>query len=112
MVQVVAAIAIFAGCVTPSLIEGGDALSDGRKADWKSAAARLDRKYPGVPVVVIAPSPGPNLEVEVARFYLGDRRTVIPRCQDASSMTSSPLLGPRPGRVFFSASLRNHTPRG
>ena len=88
-----------------SMQAGLDSVFTGRKADWKIAAARLDKVAPGAPVIVIAPPGGPNREVEVARYYLGDRRRVIAmpgrRIEDVIF-----ILGPRPGRVFLSVSRR------
>jgi hypothetical protein len=99
------------GLASFALIEDANAINHGRKADWRSAARRLDESFPGVPVVVIAPSPGPNYEVEVARFYLGDRRVVIPM-PGRELDDVRPLLGPHPGLVIFSASTKNGTPVG
>ena len=48
------------------------------KADWRAAAEFLDRAYPDAPLIVVPPVEGRNFEAEVARYYLGDRRRILP----------------------------------
>ena len=82
-----------------------------RKAAWREAAEFLDKTAPSAPVIVIPPGPGRNFEVEVARYYLGDRRLILPM-PGPTVDDALPKLGPRPGLVFFTASLRNVSPVG
>ena len=85
------------------------ALPQGTKANWQSVARFLDDD--NAPVVVISPSPGRNFEVEVARYYLGNDRAIIPMPgPDVDSII--PVLGPTPGIVYFSASMREGNPVG
>ena len=48
------------------------------KADWRAAAAFLNRDDPAqaVEVHVVATEGGPNVEVETARYYLGGNRAI------------------------------------
>jgi mannosyltransferase len=71
------------------------------KADWKSAAAYLDRYDPSALVVVTSTDPSRNLEVESARYYLGPGRVVIP-WPDHSG-----VLDRTNGRVWVSIGLRD-----
>lgn len=48
-----------------------------RKADWRSAAAYLDRHDPTAPVLVVSADPIHNAEVETARYYVGTRHLVV-----------------------------------
>ena len=82
-----------------------------RKAAWREAAEYLDETAPSAPIIVIPPGTGRNFEVEVARYYLGDRRLILPM-PGATVDDALAKLGPRSGVVFFSASVRNMTPAG
>jgi 4-amino-4-deoxy-L-arabinose transferase-like glycosyltransferase len=73
------------------------------KADWRSAAAYLDRRDPGAPVVVASADPPNTAEVETARYYLGaDRRVLaMPARGDWPETDSGPFwvaVGLRSGR--------------
>ncbi len=48
------------------------------KADWRGAAAFLDRQGSSGIVAVISADPSRNVEFEAARYYLGPRWSVIP----------------------------------
>jgi hypothetical protein len=61
--------------------------------------------------VVIPPEPDRNFEVVVARYYLGDRRIIVPM---KGELVDDALqqLGPIPGQIFFSVSMRRQAPAG
>ena len=48
------------------------------KADWRAAAAYLDRRDPSALVAVISSDPSRNVECESARYYFRPARVVIP----------------------------------
>lgn len=73
------------------------------KADWRAAAAYLDRHAPGAPVVVIATDPAHHVEVETARYYLGTGRQVIPMPDRWEA---------RPTSAWFSVGMRAGHPVG
>jgi hypothetical protein len=80
-------------------------------AAWRSAAQFLDRRAPGRPVIVISPSAGRNFEVEVARYYLGPDRPILPM-PDGGVDAIDGALGFHPKVVYVSASLREGSPVG
>ena len=53
-----------------------------RKADWRGAAAWLDKVRAEAPLVVISPREGEPFELEVARFYVASSRDVVPFRED------------------------------
>jgi uncharacterized membrane protein len=82
------------------------------KADWRAAAALIDRADPAgaEPVVVVATDPAHNVEVETARYYLGPRRPVVPMPGRPEDLART--LPPGPGRVWFAVGLRGGKPVG
>jgi mannosyltransferase len=82
------------------------------KADWRAAAAFLDRSDPSAtgPVVVVSADPGHNVEVETARYYLGPRRPVVPMPVRPDDWPGA--VPPGPGRVWFAVGLRGGRPAG
>jgi hypothetical protein len=48
------------------------------KANWRAAAELLRREAPGATVAVATDAPEHNVEVETARYYLGDGFHVVP----------------------------------
>ena len=58
------------------------------KADWRAAAAYLDRREPGALVAVISADPSRNVEFESARYYFRPDRVVIPCPEALSDVTS------------------------
>jgi mannosyltransferase len=47
------------------------------KADWREAAAYLDRHNPGAPVAILSADASGDTELETARYYLGPDRRLI-----------------------------------
>ncbi len=82
-----------------------------RKADWRSAAAYLRGRDPDAKLIVVSPSPGRNFEVEVARYYLGPERIVIPMPGRAEP-DSLKLFDSGEPIAYVSASLREGEPVG
>ena len=80
------------------------------KADWRAAARYLEQYWPGEPVFVIAPAPGRNFEVEVARYYIRDGRRIAP--MPATREEFDEATRDRSGRLIFTASRRGETPLG
>jgi hypothetical protein len=80
------------------------------KADWRGAAAFLDRSDPSAtePVVVTSADPAHNVEVETARYYLGPRRPVMPMPERPEDL--DPALLPGDGHVWFAVGLRGGRP--
>ena len=81
----------------PSLIFAPDL-----KADWRAAALFLDRIDPArdTAVYVAATGGGPNVEIETARYYLGEKRP-IDAFEGASTTFAKPVwvaVGLRDGR--------------
>ncbi len=80
------------------------------KADWREAARYLERYWPGEPVLVIAPAPGRNFEVEVARYYIRDGRRIEPMPRSRAEFDEA--TRDRTDRLIFTASRRGETPLG
>jgi mannosyltransferase len=87
------------------------------KADWKAAAAYLNRYDPNALVVVISADPFRNVESESARYYLGPGRVVIPWPDRSGVLNRSPRrvwvsIGVRDGRAVGSipATLTRNEP--
>jgi mannosyltransferase len=74
------------------------------KADWREAAAYLDRRDPSAPVAVLSADASGDTELETARYYLGpDRRLISWTDQPGdSSRSRNPL--------WVAISLRNGRP--
>ena len=81
-----------------------------RKADWRAAARYLEQYWPGEPVIVIAPAPGRNFEVEVARYYVRDGRRIVP--MPATRAEFDEATRDRPRRLIFTASRRGRPRSG
>ena len=71
------------------------------KADWREAAAYLNRRGSSGIVAVISADPSRNVEFESARYYLGPRWIVIPCPQRLSDLTSGKTV------VWVSIGLRD-----
>ena len=84
--------------------------SDPKKADWRATARYLEQYWPGEPVIVIAPSPGRNFEVEVARYYTRDGRRIVPMPQTREEFDK--VTRDEPRRLIFTASRKGETPIG
>jgi mannosyltransferase len=76
------------------------------RADWRGAAAYLDRRDPGAVVAVVSADPVRNVEFESARYYFRPGRAVIPCPQSLSE-----LAGGRTS-VWVSVGLREGEPVG
>jgi mannosyltransferase len=58
-------------------------MDEWRKADWKGAANLIQmRAPPGTPVILMSHREGETFELEVARYYLGATRQVVPYSED------------------------------
>lgn len=100
------------GLLSLAVVSGLTAIgAEGKvKADWRRAAEILDRRAPGAPVVVISPTPGRNFEVEVARYYLGPSRRVVPMLGAEADLIASSAGGA--GEIVFTASLKGRAALG
>ncbi len=78
----------------------------GLKADWRGAAAWLDRQGSSGTVAVISADPSRNVEFEAARYYLGPRWIAIPCPQRLSDLTRGKAV------VWVSIGLRDGQPAG
>lgn len=77
-----------------------------RKADWRAAAALLDRTYSGaVTVIVAVDDPAHNVEVETARYYLPRRFDVL---RDRIDSYGTGLDEDQP--IVFAVGTRQGTP--
>jgi hypothetical protein len=76
------------------------------RADWRAAAAYLDRHDPDAVVAVVSADPAKNVEFESARYYFRPDRVVIPCPRTLSELAR--------GRdcVWVSAGLREGQPVG
>jgi hypothetical protein len=76
------------------------------RADWRAAAAYLDRHDPGAVVAVVSADPMKNVEFESARYYFRPDRVVIPCPSTLGELAR--------GRdcVWVSAGLRDGQPVG
>jgi len=104
--------AALAGClliVLASLQSVRTTIQAEGKADWRAAGAWLESNAPDSLVIVVPPVSGPNRELTVARYYLGNRASGLPADGPASEkeFRELPL-----GRTFYSTSLRDGLPMG
>jgi uncharacterized membrane protein len=101
------AIAVAAGGVILSgVMLRDDVYRPDLKADWRGAAAFLDRHDPGAPVTILASTPSGGTELETARYYLGpDRRLISGIDQLGDSSLNRDL-------IWVAVGLRNGQPVG
>jgi hypothetical protein len=76
------------------------------RADWRAAAAYLDRHDPAAVVAVISADPLQNVEFESARYYFRPGRVVIPCPRGLGDLTV------RRDSVWVTLGLRDGQPAG
>jgi hypothetical protein len=96
--------AAIAGAILSGIMLLDDVYRFDRYADWKSAAAYLDRREPGTVVAVITKGPFGNTELETARYYFGADRVVIPWLNPPSELMS------HKNPIWISISLQDGRP--
>jgi 4-amino-4-deoxy-L-arabinose transferase-like glycosyltransferase len=93
--------AVLSGAMLPTMVFRHDL-----KADWRSAAAYLDRRDPGALVAVISSDRSRNVEFESARYYFRPGRVVVPCPASLGELTR---MGTS---VWVSIGLREGRPAG
>jgi mannosyltransferase len=76
------------------------------RADWRGAAAYLDRRDPGAVVAVVSADPLRNVEFESARYYFRPGRVVIPCPESIGDLAEGST------RIWVSVGLREGQPVG
>jgi 4-amino-4-deoxy-L-arabinose transferase-like glycosyltransferase len=96
-----AAGAVLSGAMLPSMVFRPDL-----KADWRGAAAYLDRRDPSALVAVISADRARNVEFESARYYFRPGRAVIPCPNPLAELAHAGTS------VWVSVGLRDGRPAG
>jgi uncharacterized membrane protein len=78
----------------------------GARADWRAAAAYLDRRDPGALVAVVSADPLRNVEFESARYYFRPGRVVVPCPRTLRELPGGDIA------VWVSVGLRDGQPVG
>ncbi len=65
------------GVVLSGVMMRNDVYRPDLKADWRGAAAYLNRRDPGAPVAILSADASGDTELETARYYLGPDRRLI-----------------------------------
>jgi mannosyltransferase len=96
-----------AGAVLSGIMLLDDVYRSDRYADWRSAAAYLDRREPKAVVAVVTGTVFGSTELETARYYFGPGRVVIPWIDPPDK-----LMTHQEGPLWVSTNLQDGHPTG